>query len=71
LLRGHLLPVDLPVGSFHAHADGTLHLQFDAGGQLSVDANDLADHPLLVRDDVLAAIAYAAVHMSHAVFRVA
>jgi uncharacterized protein (DUF433 family) len=31
----------------------------------------LADHPSLVRDDVLAAIAYAAVHMSHAVIRVA
>jgi uncharacterized protein (DUF433 family) len=31
----------------------------------------LSDHPSLVRDDVLAAIAYAAVHMSHAVFRVA
>ena len=31
----------------------------------------LSDHPSLVRDDVLAAIAYAAVHMSHAVIRVA
>ena len=30
----------------------------------------LSDHPSLVRDDVLAAIAYATVHMSHAVFRV-
>jgi uncharacterized protein (DUF433 family) len=30
----------------------------------------LSDHPSLVRDDVLASIAYAAVHMSHAVFRV-
>lgn len=31
----------------------------------------LSDHPSLVRDDVLAAIAYAAVQMSHAVIRVA
>ena len=31
----------------------------------------LSDHPSLVRDDVLEAIAYAAVHMSHAVIRVA
>jgi len=30
----------------------------------------LSNHPSLVRDDVLAAFAYAAVHMSHAVFRV-
>ena len=30
----------------------------------------LSDHPSLVRDDVLAAIAYAAVHRSHAVIRV-
>jgi uncharacterized protein (DUF433 family) len=30
----------------------------------------LADHPSLVRDDFLAALAYAAVHMSQAVFRV-
>jgi uncharacterized protein (DUF433 family) len=30
----------------------------------------LSDHPSLVRDDVLAAIAYAAGHISHAVFRV-
>ena len=30
----------------------------------------LADHPSLVRDDVLATFAYAAVPMSHAVFRV-
>lgn len=29
------------------------------------------DHPSLEHDDVLAAIAYAAVHMSHAVIRVA
>lgn len=31
----------------------------------------LADHPSLVRDDLLAAIAYAAVQTSHAVVRVA
>lgn len=31
----------------------------------------LADHPSLERDDLLAAIAYAAVQMSHAVVRVA
>ena len=31
----------------------------------------LADHPSLERDDVLAAIAYAAVQTSHAVIRVA
>jgi uncharacterized protein (DUF433 family) len=31
----------------------------------------LSDHPSLVRDDVLAVIAYDAVHMSHAVIRVA
>jgi uncharacterized protein (DUF433 family) len=30
----------------------------------------LSDHPSLVRDDVLAAFAYAAGHISHAVFRV-
>lgn len=31
----------------------------------------LADHPSLIRDDLLAAIAYAAVQTSHAVVRVA
>ena len=31
----------------------------------------LADHPTLIRDDLLAAIAYAAVQTSHAVVRVA